>query len=247
MKEYTPETPPMSEDTKTIITVLTLISIPPVGVVLMWIWNKWQTWVKVVVTGCTCLPFILIFIAYMLGFFGFIMSEVEKETADTLRNNPVESTQSSIKSTVATSNNNKIVNVFNDVSGGYSVTYDGEKLVSCNADGSFQKELILFDISHECTIGDALYVVRISKNSEPFSASQNLIKTEDILIDGVKGIKKTYSFTEEDGPLYELGGLVVVSVKAPSKNGDLINIQVAGNTKEDEVLFNEIISGFKWN
>jgi hypothetical protein len=247
MKEHTPETQPMSEDTKTILTVLALISIPPVGVILMWIWNKWQTWIKVVVTGCTCLPFILLLIAFMFGFFGFIMSEIEKETTDTLRNNPVESTQSSIKSTVVTRNNNKTVNVFNDVTGGYTVTYDGEKLISCNADGRFQKELILFDISHQCTVGDAPYAVKISKNGDPFSASQNLIKTEDILIDGVKGTKKTYSFTEEDGPLYELGGLAVVSVKAPSKNGDLINIQVAGNTKEDKVLFNEIVSGFKWN
>lgn len=60
----------MSTDTKTIIVVLLLIFVYPIGVIFMWIWMKWwPTWVKILLT----LPIILciawfIFIMTMAGF-----------------------------------------------------------------------------------------------------------------------------------------------------------------------------------
>lgn len=44
-----------SADTKTIVTVLLLIFFFPIGLILMWFWTKWPTWVKVVVS----LPIVL--------------------------------------------------------------------------------------------------------------------------------------------------------------------------------------------
>jgi uncharacterized protein (DUF983 family) len=46
----------MSTDTKTIITILLLIFIYPIGLILMWVWTGWKTWVKVLVS----LPVILV-------------------------------------------------------------------------------------------------------------------------------------------------------------------------------------------
>jgi len=40
----------VSEDTKTIVTVLLLIFFMPVGFILMWFWTKWKVWVKLLVT-----------------------------------------------------------------------------------------------------------------------------------------------------------------------------------------------------
>lgn len=44
-----------TEDTKMIVTVILLVFVYPVGVIVMWAWTSWKTWVKVVVT----LPIIL--------------------------------------------------------------------------------------------------------------------------------------------------------------------------------------------
>ena len=40
----------MSEDTKTIITVILLVCAYPIGVIFMWFWTRWPKWVKVVLT-----------------------------------------------------------------------------------------------------------------------------------------------------------------------------------------------------
>lgn len=45
-----------SDETKTIVTVLLLIFVYPAGVIVMWLWTKWKTWVKVLVS----LPALLI-------------------------------------------------------------------------------------------------------------------------------------------------------------------------------------------
>ncbi|QQG40966.1 MAG: hypothetical protein HYV37_01435 [Candidatus Levyibacteriota bacterium] len=50
----------MSEDTKTIITVLLLIFVFPVGVILMWVWMKWPTWVKILITLVMILPLLVV-------------------------------------------------------------------------------------------------------------------------------------------------------------------------------------------
>jgi len=67
----TPPPPPaqsapegMSEDTKTIVTVLLLIFAYPIGLILMWVWTKWKTWIKILIT-LLILPFIIIFISIL--------------------------------------------------------------------------------------------------------------------------------------------------------------------------------------
>lgn len=51
----------ISYDTKTIITVLALIFVYPIGLLLMFIWMKWKMWVKLLIA----LPITLI----VFGFF----------------------------------------------------------------------------------------------------------------------------------------------------------------------------------
>ncbi|MBP6994064.1 hypothetical protein KBB12_02380 [Candidatus Woesebacteria bacterium] len=48
-----------SNDTKSIVTVLLLIFVYPIGVLVMWLWTKWRWWVKLLAS----LPFILIFVS----------------------------------------------------------------------------------------------------------------------------------------------------------------------------------------
>ena len=59
---------PLSEDTKAIITVISLFSFYPIGVVLMWMWTKWQSWVKWTITLLGLVPFVLfgVFVAFAI-------------------------------------------------------------------------------------------------------------------------------------------------------------------------------------
>jgi len=56
----------MSDDTKTIVTVVLLVFVFPIGFFFMWFWAKWKAWVKLLVTVIGCLPFIIIILS-MLG------------------------------------------------------------------------------------------------------------------------------------------------------------------------------------
>ena len=49
-----------SKKTRAIVTVLFLVFLFPVGLILMWAWSKWQTWVKVLVT------FLVLFTAFII-------------------------------------------------------------------------------------------------------------------------------------------------------------------------------------
>jgi len=49
MADKKPETVGMSDDTKTLITVLLLIFAYPIGLILMFVWTKWPWWVKLLV------------------------------------------------------------------------------------------------------------------------------------------------------------------------------------------------------
>lgn len=55
MAKSVPQNQGMSEDTKTIIVVLLLVFIFPVGLVLMWFWTKWPLWVKILISIPTLL------------------------------------------------------------------------------------------------------------------------------------------------------------------------------------------------
>ena len=50
-----------SNDTKTLVTVLLLIFLYPIGVIVMFVWTKWKLWVKLLVA----FPFVLILLAFM--------------------------------------------------------------------------------------------------------------------------------------------------------------------------------------
>lgn len=52
----------LSYDSKTIITVICLVTVYPVGLVLMFAWMKWKAWVKVLIS----LPLVLAFFLPLL-------------------------------------------------------------------------------------------------------------------------------------------------------------------------------------
>lgn len=56
----------ISEDTKTLITVLVLLFAYPVGLILMWAWTTWPKWLKIVVTLPVLLAIIGLFFAVIL-------------------------------------------------------------------------------------------------------------------------------------------------------------------------------------
>lgn len=47
-----------SNDTRTIVTVLLLIFLFPIGFIVMWVWPKWPSWVKIIIS----LPIVLFFV-----------------------------------------------------------------------------------------------------------------------------------------------------------------------------------------
>lgn len=55
----------MSEDTKSIITVLLLIFVYPIGLIFMWFWTRWPRWVKIILS----LPIILAIIGIVAAIF----------------------------------------------------------------------------------------------------------------------------------------------------------------------------------
>lgn len=56
----------MSEDTKTIVTVLLLVFFYPVGVIVMWFWTHWPTWAKIIISSIIILPILGILAAIIL-------------------------------------------------------------------------------------------------------------------------------------------------------------------------------------
>ncbi len=68
----------MTTDTKTIIVVLLLIFVYPVGAIFMWVWMKWwPLWIRILLT----LPFILGVLCMIFGFVmaGFIVRNAAKQ------------------------------------------------------------------------------------------------------------------------------------------------------------------------
>ncbi len=52
----------LSYDTKTLVVVITLIFVYPIGILLMYLWMKWNGWLKFIIT----LPFYLILFGIIL-------------------------------------------------------------------------------------------------------------------------------------------------------------------------------------
>jgi hypothetical protein len=63
-----------SEDTRTVVTVLLLLFFTPAGLILMWVWTKWKTWLKVLITALVVIPLILFFTA-IAALFGLAASQ----------------------------------------------------------------------------------------------------------------------------------------------------------------------------
>lgn len=62
----------MSDDTKTIVTVMLLAFAYPVGLIMMFVWTKWPVWVKALVT----IPLAIgVLISFLIG--GLIFSAVK--------------------------------------------------------------------------------------------------------------------------------------------------------------------------
>lgn len=59
----------LSEDTKTIITILLLIFTFPIGIIMMWVWMKWPKWLKVLLTSLLIIPIILAIIGIIAVIF----------------------------------------------------------------------------------------------------------------------------------------------------------------------------------
>lgn len=71
-----------SEDTKTIVTVLALIFAYPIGLILMWVWTHWKTWLKILLTA----PVIVVLLALLsTGFLVFSgLKQNAKESVNTV-------------------------------------------------------------------------------------------------------------------------------------------------------------------
>lgn len=101
----------MSEDTKTIITVLLLIFVFPVGVIMMWVWMKWPTWVKILITLPMIGLLLLIIGAFAAGFLStFNPSGAIKAANDTARLADLVTLQKEINTALTNSSINALCN-----------------------------------------------------------------------------------------------------------------------------------------
>ena len=56
-----------SNDTKTLVTVLLLIFLYPIGVIVMMLWTSWKLWVKMIVAAPIVLLIVGLLAALLLG------------------------------------------------------------------------------------------------------------------------------------------------------------------------------------
>lgn len=90
-KKPVPASTEVSEDTRTIVTVLLLVCLSPfilifwplylIALLTMWIWTRWKLWVKVLITLLSLLPtlFFLLFLLFSI----FIAATVPTTTPAT--------------------------------------------------------------------------------------------------------------------------------------------------------------------
>jgi hypothetical protein len=228
----------MTEDTKSVITVLLLLTVTPIGIVLMWVWTKWQTWVKALITGCTCLPMIL---------FVIIMAIVIVAAESDKNNHP--GAPKPTWNTSSSSNNYQLedINVSNvtvnnlvtstDLSVGYSVSYSKDSLLNC-IEGPFSKTLTLYapENIEACSYDPSLpYAVRISTvrmrdEYQPFS--QNSVK-DTIMLDGMSADRYVY------------GDQTIIMAESPSSH-KIVVIEVNYDASVDQEVLEAFLANFKW-
>ena len=69
----------MSDDTKSIITVLLLAFAYPIGLIMMYVWTKWPGWVKALVTVPLAIAILISFLVGGLIFSAVKNGNMEKE------------------------------------------------------------------------------------------------------------------------------------------------------------------------
>lgn len=73
----------MSEDTKSLITVLLLIFAFPVGLLVMWFWVKWRLWVKLLISVPILILVVLVVLFVLLA---TVNPSAQIEKAECVRN-----------------------------------------------------------------------------------------------------------------------------------------------------------------
>ncbi len=73
-----------SDGTRTMVTVLFLLFLNPIGVIVMWFWSRWQVWVKILISLISLIPlvFILIFLFGAASFLSLVGSQYGKQAAE---------------------------------------------------------------------------------------------------------------------------------------------------------------------
>jgi len=260
--------PGASNDTRTIVTVLCLLFLFPIGLILMWFWSEWKLWIKLLIT---ILPVALILFAIISVFtiFNFVyprilfnkipnLNDAEKVCMtkcyrnkdqekcllsclppETLTGTPNPSAPSS-SSQLNTSNWKTYTNtVYN-----FTLKYPSDRLESCNpkptSDG-----IKLWMAPFDCPVAhDAPYEIAIiAMNKENYREYKTPFSTETITISGINSTKKVYKYTNEDGPLanFREGTELVIP-----QNNNVIKIQFLGDSSEKKNLFDQILSTFQF-
>ena len=241
---HTPKpTTEMTEDTKSVITVLLLLTITPVGIVLMWVWTKWQTWVKALVTGCTCLPIILFIMIMIIGIIASA-DEVEKNNRVPLA--PSSTVSSSTNNSYSVNGNNvntttvNNLSVYTDVTAGYTVSYSGDDLVNC-IDNSYSPTLTLYLKEN---IGACSYEPTL-----PYAVKVSTQKSGDDYLPYDGGEKATITLDGYDADMYTYsmagGKTSIIMAKSPSSNKVVI-IELNSANSAEQAILDDFIANFSW-
>lgn len=100
----------ISEDTKTLITVLLLIFVFPIGIILMWVWMKWTVWVKILLTIIAIIPLIIIIGAVSAFLLLLIIpTDINKKVHDAVRIKDLVSLHRSIDLAINTNPSNNFL------------------------------------------------------------------------------------------------------------------------------------------
>lgn len=98
-----------SQDTKTLVTVLLLIFIWPVGLIVMWVWSGWKAWIKILITVLSFL--VILPIVAMLATVVLVAvnpSELLKKAKDATRISDLTNINQSIKLAIEADPNFKL-------------------------------------------------------------------------------------------------------------------------------------------
>lgn len=83
-----------SDSTSTLVTILLLIFVAPAGLIVMWFWPKWPTWVKILVSLLVIIPLIIVlmfgglFISAVLTGMGSLTSDHRQACQQACQNTP---------------------------------------------------------------------------------------------------------------------------------------------------------------